>query len=115
MTETRPRSTTDERGEPAVGRTLRRTAAVAAAAALPLVAACDNIGAGDAMGPESTSGQFAVQLAQSPDASASRISASVTETGISFARISMEAVEAVNVTIDEVEVQRVQSSGGPGP
>lgn len=116
MTATSERSTTDERGEAATGRILRRTAALAAAAALPLLAACDNIGAGDAMGPESTSGQFTVQLKQqSADASASEISASVTQTGIRFARISMDAVEAVNVTLDEVEVQRVQSSGGDGP
>lgn len=115
MSHSSPSPSATERATPRPSRALRTSAAAAVAAIVPLLGACDNIGAGDAMGPESTSGRFEVQLQQSPDASASQISASVTEAGISFARISMDAVEAVNVTIDEVEVQRVQSSGGPGP
>lgn len=81
-------------------------AALAVAAALPLLAACE----GDsAVGP-GASGNYHIDLARTGAASGSaQPSVSAEEAGIRAARLSQESVEAVRISLEAVEVYRLNS------
>lgn len=94
-----------KRNEPSTS-IVRLGAALAVAAALPVLAACE----GDsAVGP-GASGEYRVTLAQTDDG----VSAALTDagregTGIRAARLSREAVEAVTLNLNAVEVYRLNA------
>lgn len=87
------------------GSILRLGVPLAVAAALPVLAACES----DATVGPAASGNYRVSLAQTDDgASAERTSADRDE-GVRAARLSRESVEAVEITLEAVEVYRLNA------
>lgn len=85
---------------------LRSGAALAVAVALPVLAACE----GDsAIGPDA-SGNYRVQLARTGDAASATVTdANLDDAGIRAARLSSDVVDAVELTLEAVEVYRLNS------
>lgn len=83
---------------------LRRTAATITAVllSLPLLGACD----GGALGPDGTSGELSVLLKQGSSSGSAALAASLVEASPYASVVSLDDVESITVTVDEVQALR---------